>query len=203
MSSSVSECDDGAGVICTPEEVLSYWFSGTEEERKIRHWYGRKETDDEIRNKFEPTWTALSPPSNDTLAKEWQAGGIRSILALLIVWDQFSRVLWRGDGRAFINDDRAGELAMKTILSGMANNITDLDTQELTFLKMPLLHSESIDIQEWNSKQPGGDSDHIQGHLGVIQKFGRFPKRNEALGRISTPEEIEYMASPEAQGRPY
>lgn len=141
-----------------------------------------------------------SPPSNDTLAKKWQAGGIHSILALILVWDQFSRVLWRGDGRAFINDDRAGDLAMKTILSGMA---TDLDQQELTFLKMPLLHSESIDIQEWNSKQPGGESDHIQGHLGVIQKFGRFPKRNVALGRISTPEEIEYMAAPEVQGRPY
>lgn len=145
----------------------------------------------------------MSRPSDDTLAKKLQAGGIRSILALIIVWDQFSRVPWRGDGRAFINDDRAGDLAMKTILSGMTTNTNDIYTQEMTFLKMPLLHSESIDIQEWNSKQPGGDSEHIQGHLGVIQKFGRFPKRNSSLGRISTLEEIEYMASPEAQGRPY
>lgn len=75
MSSSVSECDGGTGVVCTPEEILSYWFSGTDEERKIRHWYGCKETDDEIRVKFAPTWTALLPPSDDTLAKNGKLGG--------------------------------------------------------------------------------------------------------------------------------
>ena len=197
MSVSGSEL---AGV-CSPEEVVSYWFSGTEEERTKRHWRGLEETDDEIRAKFAPTWMALSDPADDTLAKAWAAGGARSVLALIIVWDQFSRVLWRGDGRAFANDNRAGDLAMKTIQSGLAG--AELSGQELLFVKMPLLHSESLEVHEWNAMQPGGDSHHVQGHLEVIQMFGRFPKRNAALGRESTPEEIEYMASPEAQGRPY
>ena len=121
--------------VCSPEEVVSYWFSGTEEERTKRYWYGLEETDNEIRAKFAPTWMALSDPADDTLAKAWAAGGARSVLALIIVWDQFSRVLWRGDGRAFANDNRAGDLAMKTIQSGLA--VAELSEQELKFLKMP------------------------------------------------------------------
>ncbi len=99
---------------------MTYWFGGTEEEQKIRHWKGLKETDDEIRAKFAHTWEALSNKDDHALANSWAAGGIRSVLALLIVWDQFSRVLCRGDGRAFTNDDRAGQLAMDTIKSGAA-----------------------------------------------------------------------------------
>ena len=122
------------------------------------------------------------------------------MLALIIVWDQFSRTLCRGGGRAFANDDRAGRLAMETINSGAS---AELSESEIVFLQMPLLHSESLEVHEWNAMQPGGDSEHVQGHLKVIRRFGRFPKRNAALGRESNPEEIEYMASPEAQGRPY
>ena len=69
---------------------------------------------------------------------------------------------------------------------------------------MPLLHSEDLEVHEWNAKQgDNAKSIHVQGHLNVIRRFGRFPKRNEALGRESTKEEIAYMASDAAQGRPY
>ena len=186
---------------CTPEEVVTYWYSGTKEEQTIRHWKGLKETDDEIREKFADTWAALSDLDNTALADEWAAGGPRSVLALIIVWDQFSRVLWRGDGRSFSNDNRAGDLSMLTVQSGAADELTN---GEKTFLKMPLLHTEKLQVQKWNAAQPGAAKDsHIQGHLEVIERFGRFPKRNAALGRENTPEEIEYVASPEAQGRPY
>ena len=184
----------------TPDAILGYWFSGSVDDQKTRHWAGLKSTDDEIRFKFFATWEALSDPMSTKLADRWAAGGIRSVLALIIVWDQFSRSLWRGDGKAFSNDSRSGDLAMETLKSGAAKI---LSAGELIFLKMPLLHSESLEVQEWNASQPGGNSDHIQGHLKVIKTYGRFPKRNAALGRESTAEEIEYMASDEAQGRPY
>lgn len=184
-----------------PEGIIEYWFSGTKEEQTIRHWKGLKETDDEIRTKFADTWEALSDLDNTALADKWATGGPHSALALVIVWDQFSRVLWRGDGRSFSNDIRAGEMAMQTIQSEAAEQLTDAENK---FLRMPLLHSEILELQQWNAAQPGAAEDsHIQGHLRVMERFGRFPKRNAALGRESTPEEIEYMASPEAQSRPY
>jgi uncharacterized protein (DUF924 family) len=186
---------------CLPEEVVSYWFSGTEEERTTRHWRGLKGTDDKIRAKFAPTWMALSDPAEDTFARAWAAGDACLVLALIIVWDQFSKVLWRGDGRAFTNDNCGGDLAMKAIQSGLAG--AKLSQQEFLFIKMPLLHSKNLEVHEWNAMQPGGDSDHVQGHLEVIQWFGRFPKQHATLGCESTPEEIKYMALPKAQGRPY
>ena len=200
MSEAKDGGDGGDVGVVAPEKILEYWFSGTPEDQQTRHWKGLKETDDEIRAQFLPTWEALSTKSNTELADEWAAAGIRSVLALIIVWDQFSRALWRGDGKSFANDNRAGKLAMETTKSGA---VSDLAKSEGVFVGMPLLHSEDLEVHEWNSAQPGGDSDHVQGHLKVIQRFGRFPKRNKAIGRESTAEEIEYMASDEAQGRPY
>ena len=185
--------------VVTPHTILDYWFSGTVTDQKIRHWKGLKSTDDEIRFKFLATWEALSDKSNTDLAERWAAGGIRSVMALIIVWDQFSRSLWRGDGKAFTNDNRAGELAMETIKSGAADILSE---EEMIFLKMPLMHSETLAVHEWKATQPG-QTEHDRGHYEVIKRFGRFPKRNKALGRESTAEELEYMASDEAQGRPY
>ena len=105
--------DEGDVGVVAPEKILEYWFSGTPEDQRTRHWKGLKETDDEIRAQFLPTWVALSDKSNTELADKWAAAGIRSVLALIIVWDQFSRSLWRGDGKSFANDDRAGKLARR------------------------------------------------------------------------------------------
>ena len=113
---------------------------------------------------------ALTAGADEKLANEWAGGGPKSVLALIIVWDQFSRVLNRGDGKSFSNDDRAGKLAMDIVKAGGAAELTQ---HELLFLKMPLLHTETLEVQEWNASQPGGDSDHVQGHLGVIRRFGR------------------------------
>merc|ERR1712039_1003630 len=114
------------------------------------------------------TWEALSDTSSTQLADEWALGGVRSVLALIIVWDQFSRALNRGSGRAFCNDDRAGKLAMVTIKSGVGSQLSQ---SEFNFLKMPLLHAEDLEVHQWNATQPGGDSSHVQGHLKVIERF--------------------------------
>lgn len=77
-----------------------------------------------------------------------------------------------------------------------------LEESETLFLKMPLMHSEDLAVHELNVRLCPGDT-HALGHKSVLERFGRFPKRNKALGRESTPEEVAYMASDEAQGRPY
>ena len=180
--------------------VLDFWFAGDKSENMVRHWKGLKETDDEIREKFLPTWEALSSKES-AMATEWSAGSPRSVLALLIVWDQFSRALWRGDPRSFQNDSKAGKLSMATIQSGVHKSDDSLDDYQCHFFTMPLMHSEDLAVQHFNNNTfPSDDS---KGHLTVCERFGRFPKRNKVLGRESTPEEIEYMASAEAQGRPY
>ena len=183
-----------------PHNVLEFWFAGDKSENMVRHWKGLKETDDEIREKFLPTWEALSSEES-AIAAEWSAGGPRSVLALLIVWDQFSRALWRGDPRSFQNDSKAGKLSMATIQSGVHKSDDSLDQYQQHFFTMPLMHAEDLAVQQFNNDTyPSDDS---KGHLAVCERFGRFPKRNKVLGRESTPEEIEYMASAEAQGRPY
>ena len=180
--------------------VLDFWFAGDKSENMVRHWKGLKETDDEIREKFLPTWEALSSKES-AIAAEWSAGGPRSVLALLIVWDQFSRALWRGDPRSFHNDSKSGKLSMATVQSGVHKSDESLDEYQQHFFTMPLMHSEDLAVQQFNNDTfPSDDS---KGHFAVCERFGRFPKRNKALGRESTPEEIEYMASAEAQGRPY
>ena len=186
--------------IATPDQVLDFWFAGDKSENMVRHWKGLKETDDEIREKFLPTWEALSSKES-AMATEWSAGSPRSVLALLIVWDQFSRALWRGDPRSFANDSKAGKLSMATIQSGVHKSDDSLDEYQQHFFTMPLMHSEDLAVQQFNNDTfPSDDS---KGHFAVCERFGRFPKRNKVLGRESTPEEIEYMASAEAQGRPY
>ena len=180
--------------------VLDFWFAGDKSENMVRHWKGLKETDDEIREKFLPTWEALSSKES-AMATEWSAGSPRSVLALLVVWDQFSRALWRGDPRSFANDSKAGKLSMATIQSGVHKSDDSLDEYQQHFFTMPLMHSEDLAVQQFNNDTfPSDDS---KGHFAVCERFGRFPKRNKVLGRESTPEEIEYMASAEAQGRPY
>lgn len=179
---------------------LEYWFGGDKAECMTRHWKGLKETDDEIREKFLPTWEALSAESS-ALAAEWATVRPRSVLALLIVWDQFSRALWRGDPRSFQNDGQSGKLSMATCLAGDHKPTEGLDDYSCHFFTMPLMHSEDVEVQRFNNETfPSKDA---KGHMEVCERFGRFPKRNAALGRESTPEEIEYMASEEAQGRPY
>jgi uncharacterized protein (DUF924 family) len=90
---------------------------------------------------------------------------------------------------------------MATVQAGDHKAGEDLDDYKRHFFSMPLMHAEDVEVQRFNNDTfPSSDS---KGHLAVCERFGRFPKRNAALGRESTPEEIEYMASEEAQGRPY
>jgi uncharacterized protein (DUF924 family) len=119
-------------------------------------------------------------------------------LAEIIVLDQFSRNIHRGTRRAFEADTLALALAQEAV-SNKADN--ELTPSERTFLYMPYMHSESKQIhavaeQLFRDNAPKGNYDFELKHKAIIDRFGRYPHRNEILGRVSTPEELVFLTEP-------
>ena len=115
-----------------------------------------------------------------------------TLVAAIILLDQFSRNMFRGTARAFEADSLALELCMEALAKGWVDR---LPKPLPTFFLMPLQHSEKIEDQE-RSVAEFQDRDPLNykyalAHRDQIKRFGRFPGRNQALGRVSTPEERE------------
>jgi uncharacterized protein (DUF924 family) len=172
----------------TPEAVIEFWF----EKHGEADWWGAKpEFDREIADRFGETHARLALGEGFS----WR-GNALGRLAEIIVLDQFSRQLYRNDPRAFAQDGMALVLAQEAIA---ARHDLALRPVRRTFLYMPLLHSESLVVHE--AAQPLfadlGIDDFVTSaadHYDCIRRFGRYPKRNLALGRTSTPEELAYLA---------
>jgi len=112
-----------------------------------------------------------------------------------VVLDQFSRQLFRGRAEAFASDGMALVLAQEAVGGGHHNF---LPIPQRMFVLLPFMHSESTTIQAESHRlhMAMGDPDLLKfatGHADCIRRFGRFPKRNAALGRASTPEELDYI----------
>ena len=125
-----------------------------------------------------------------------------SMIALVVVLDQFSRNLYRGDPRAFAQDAYARECADEALLRGDESALLPVQRQ---FLYLPLEHSEDLADQERcvelmrkleEFPETRGLTEWAEKHRAIIARFGRFPHRNTALGRASTPEEIEFLKTP-------
>src|SRR5262249_54453897 len=132
----------------------------------------------------------------------------RSRLALIIVLDQFSRTIHRGTAQAFAQDPKALGLALEGIDVG---HYAALKTSwEKTFFFLPLGHSEELanlkqavnlaeelvkDARQKHRSMLEFSANQARRHRDVIVRFGRHPHRNEVLGRQSTPEELEYLAT--------
>ncbi len=119
-------------------------------------------------------------------------------LAEILVLDQFSRNIFRGKPESFAQDSLALILSQEAVLGGA---LSELPPQKQAFLLMPYMHSESSLIHEEAIKlfsRPGLDFnlDFEKKHKVIIDRFGRYPHRNEILGRISTPEEVEFLKQP-------
>jgi uncharacterized protein (DUF924 family) len=174
-------------------EVLDFWLREVGE----AGWYvAVPDVDAEIARRFMPVWQA----AHDGRLNGWCATA-EGTLAFLIVTDQFSRNMFRGDGRSFATDAAARDAARHAIAHGF-----DLQTDEpqRVFFYMPFEHSEEIADQHWSValmearlKNDGEDSFafHSRVHREVILRFGRFPYRNAALGRSSTPAEAAFLAA--------
>ena len=170
-------------------DVLRFWF----EELSENDWFTKRpEVDAQIRDRFAGLHGELA--ANQGLG----ASGPRALLACVIVLDQFSRHLFRGDPRAFASDPVARQLANEAIERGFDRS---LDKWERTFLYLPFEHSENPSDQARSLELAGSLHDDRSmrfaiKHKAIIDRFGRFPHRNAVLGRASTAEELEFLADP-------
>lgn len=177
----------------SPDDVLSFWF----DEHGQEDWFGGKpEFDAALAARFAPTHAAVAAGE----AYLWRKS-IEGRLAEIIVLDQFSRQLYRGSPKAFVQDGMALVLAQEAIATGLDQN---LPVFRRMFLFMPFVHSESLVMQAQSIRlfQSFGEEGWLKyahGHLETIQKFGRFPARNKALDRESTPDELAYIAESAAR----
>lgn len=178
------------------EEVLAFWFGGAGTSR--REWFVKDEAfDGEIRRRF----GTLHEQAVSRELDGWR-GESRSALALLILLDQFSRNLHRGHARSFEADAYALEIARELVAKGFDKEMLPVERQ---FVYLPFEHSEDPGDQERalalmqeldGFPETKGVSEWARKHLVIIERFGRFPHRNAALGRASTAEEREFLTQP-------
>jgi uncharacterized protein (DUF924 family) len=192
-----------------PQEVLGFWFGDLDAlgrasgERTARWWKKDPAFDALIRERFGALHGALMRGEHD----DWLATP-RGALAYLIVLDQFSRNMFRDTARAFEGDELALEAALAGIERGQDRSLA---FGERAFFYMPLMHSEELAHQErcveLFTAFEREVAPELQGnvhynvtfaerHRDIVQRFGRFPHRNSALGRTSTAEEIEFLREP-------
>ena len=173
----------------TAQDVLTFWF----EDHGPADWFAAKpEFDALIARGFAETHAAVTRGEG----WDWRStpGGR---LAEIIVLDQFSRQLFRGQAKSFANDTMALALAQEAVGGGHHNFVSP---ERRGFFLMPFMHAESALMQQESVRLHTalGNPDHLkfaQAHADVIQRFGRFPRRNAALGRASTQEEEAYLVS--------
>ncbi|CAN5271584.1 DUF924 family protein [soil metagenome] len=172
------------------EHVLAFWF-GT---LPPADWFVKHAALDEaIGKQFLPVHATLS-------AQSPAASSARVALAAVVVLDQFSRNLFRGDPRAFASDAAARAIASSAI---DARWDLQMSAAERLFLYMPFEHSESLIDQDRAVAlvQTLGNDDwahFARMHQQIIARFGRFPHRNAALGRVSTEAELAFLSEPDS-----
>ncbi|HEX6733664.1 MAG TPA: DUF924 family protein [Azonexus sp.] len=172
-------------------EVLNFWFR----ELTPHQWFrGGAELDELITRRFAPLLgTAIRNECDD-----WAATP-RGRLALIILLDQFSRHVFRDTAQSFALDIKAQHLCIEGIEGGMDAALT---STERHFFYMPLMHSEDMKLQALSIEKftaLRNEAEAIlgfaKGHASMVERFGRFPHRNESLQRISTPQEEEFLRS--------
>ncbi len=174
----------------TPENVLAFWF----DELGPRQWFS---VDEALDRRIESRFGDCHAAAVRCELQPWRTGP-RGRLAEIIVIDQFSRNLFRGRAEAFAGDPLALALAQEGIAAGVD---ADLTATEQAFFYMPYMHSESAYIHQQAMRlydQPGLETnlDFERRHKAIIDRFGRYPHRNAALGRISTDEELAFLEQP-------
>jgi len=171
-------------------EVLTFWFK----EIEAKLWFASdKNFDDLIRKRF----LGVMQQAAAGELYSWRSTA-EGRLAEIIVLDQFSRNVYRNTPQAFAQDPMALVLAQEAVASGALNV---LDPTQRSFLLLPYMHSESRQIHVvaealYKDFAPAGNLDFELRHKTIIDRFGRYPHRNEILGRTSTPEEVKFLTQP-------
>ncbi|HEX3349672.1 MAG TPA: DUF924 family protein [Acetobacteraceae bacterium] len=177
-------------------DVLSFWFDGDPTIWREARWF---EADPAFDREITERFGFLLNAALDGALDLWTQTA-EGALALVIVLDQFSRNIHRGDYRAFAGDAHARRIARMSVDRGDDAALTPV---QRVFLYMPFVHSE-----DWRDQHASVVLfERLRGHSEVadavahaverretIRRFGRWPARNAVLGRESTPEEIAYLA---------
>ena len=172
-----------------PEDVLGFWFSS----HAMARWFSRDDAfDAEIENLFEPLFEGAIKGALDHWSDEPDGA-----LALVILFNQFPRNMFRGNARSFAYDERAREISAKAIECGFD---LDIARERRLFLYLPFMHSEDLadqrrcmELIEERLGEPAALR-AARDHFAVIERFGRFPQRNAILAREATAEESAFLA---------
>ena len=176
----------------TPEQVLTYWV----DEVGPAGWYsGGDALDAEVREKFAATWQEARAGACGL----WLTSPVGT-LGYIVLTDQLSRNMHRGKAEAFETDKSARAATKIAIERDWDLRIAEPVRQ---FFYMPLMHSENLIDQDrccrlMKSRMPEGGLEslrHARAHRDIIRKFGRFPFRNQALGRKTTSAEAAWIES--------
>ncbi|MEJ2699572.1 MAG: DUF924 domain-containing protein [Desulfuromonadales bacterium] len=191
------------------EEILEFWFgeeggSGSPSSERTRLWFGGEpETDRMIRGRFGIDLKRARRGDYD----HWRETS-RGALALILILDQFARNIHRGSSLAYAADDKCQRLCLVGMELGQDRPLTIL---ERAFFYLPLEHAEDRELQRLSvqaftnlleqapaalEKTCRGFLDYAVRHREIIDRFGRFPHRNVALGRPSTSEEVAFLREP-------
>lgn len=185
-------------------EILDFWFGELDSDvygSERKEWFVKSdEFDETIRSRFGSDvrraidgeydqWTQASVPARQTLA-------------FIVLLDQFPRNIYRNTGDMYAGDPQALATAQAMVAAGRD---VSLQPVERVFCYLPYEHSESLAVQNESLRlfaqlvgQPagGGFIEYAKAHHVIVERFGRFPHRNELLGRESTEEELAFLKEP-------
>lgn len=168
----------------TPEDIVRFW-----RDAGPQRWFKKDAAfDAEFKARFEAAHHAAATGALDG----WSASA-EGALALLVLLDQLPRNAWRGSGHMFATDGKALAVARGAIEAGFDQQV---DATLRAFVYMPFMHSESLADQERCVALCADLPDNLRFailHRDIVQRFGRFPHRNAALGRTTTPEEQRFL----------
>ena len=175
-----------------PNTIIDYWFS----EENQEYWFASTpEIDAQMHEQFNDLWESAKRGELD----DWR-NSAKGCLALCIVLDQLPLNMFRGLPKSFSTEQHSIEITKYAIENGFDQQI---NKERLAFLYMPLMHSENLADQDLSVslfEKAGleGNARFAKHHRELIKTYGRFPHRNEVLGRKNTAEETDYLNSKQA-----
>jgi len=172
-------------------EIVDFWFSN---QVKALWFKPTSEFDAQLREKYATRMQAACAGE----LRDW-ADTAQGALALIILLDQLPRNVHRGEPASFASDAQALAIAGQSLEAGFD---TQVDAEQRPFFYLPFMHSESLVDQDRSVLlfETAGLENNLKwarSHREIVRRFGRFPHRNQILGRESTPEEVEWLNSPE------
>jgi uncharacterized protein (DUF924 family) len=179
-------------------QVIDFWFlpgDGPGFEKSKGNWFAK---DDRFYRRIIETFSEAYEQAVAGKLDPWK-GSAEGCLALLLLLDQFSRNMFRGDRKSFAADAQARVIADHAVAQGFDKTF---GPHQRFFFYLPFEHSEDLDDQKRcltlvreipGAMEPEGYYKWAHAHYVIIERFGRFPHRNAVLGRESTAEELEFL----------